>query len=746
MGRLARVEPGPLSGDRWGTGAGAVSSWRRAGIPISLEVGLRAMWIVLIGTIAGGFMGVTHAGGRTVGGAHDGARVLSYAISPNGKRLAEVEAGGALSGPQELVIVRRLQNRTGQGRRIFVGSGIGAVYWASDSEILFTRARRGGEIVLENVETGATRRLLRSRHRISIAAFERRRGLLAYEYSEPWRWHHRVSVRVTDAMTVEELIAPVWARWPGTEVVGAIKVGGLRSARAAQAIPLRLDRFTAPFPPSLIWRQGRLLAFVSAMHQWHTRIFDLQSGRRIDRGMPFFRLLDERASPNGRLAVWANSVWRHRSRRRCGCGGSPNVFVLDPDEQAKRISAVGGVGTLWNLGGFWWSGRRRLFVQVMGYKGGGVMRWWLEEVDTKTNRLVRTYDWPSGDLGGDSFPCDFDADRTRAVCGGQSLTDPPVLVDVNLVTGAMRILGKINPALHRLSFKFSRVRIPTRFGFTSTGLLALPRRADEHPVPLAVMAYGFSEAYSRDAQWITSYPVARFVQAGIAVLLVNWARSGATQLHLAPSADLRRALQSAVSLFANAVPAVRATGVRISRAMVMGWSFGGLFAAHAIQSLHDYVAAQVGDPAAYNVMQYGLGNAFWRDILRWNLGGPPVARYLANYRYMDPAGDGRAAHGPILFEFVSRNPDAGELLQEWRAVGTDVEAFAYRRSVHWLSVPAEARISRLRNLYWAEINLLGPQSVTAAQLRSVGLTVPRKGWWSAQPSFKRAKVTTGRSR
>ena len=697
--------------------------------------GLRTVAALAICAIVARFGGIAHAGDDDTTGAQAQARIVSYAISPGGELLAEVEVGGAVAGPQEHIVVRKLQSRTMNGRTVFVGSGIGPVYWANDREILFARSKERSEIILENVETGARRQLFSSRYPISIAAFDRRQRLLAYEYSRPWRWRHRVSVRVTDAMTVAELIAPVWARWPGTEVVGAIKVKGLHTRRAAEEIPLRLSRFTAPFPPSLLWQNGQLLAFVSAMHQWRTRIFDLESGRRVDRRMPFFRLLDVRASDSGKMAVWATRLWKDRSRMRCGCGGSPKVFVLSPGEQAKRISAAGEAGFIWNLGGFWWGGQNRLFVQVMGYKGqSGVMRWWLEEVNTKTDRLVRTYYWPGGDLGGDSYPCDFDSQRSRAICGGQSLTQPPVLVDVNLVTGAMRSLGKTNPAQHRLRFNFTRVRIPTRFGFSSTGLLALPRGARAHSVPLAVMAYGFSEAYSRDAQWITSYPVARFVHAGIAVLLINWARIGAEKLHLTPAEDMRRALQSAVSLFANAVPAVRGTGVRISRAMVMGWSFGGLFAAHAIQSLHDYVAAEVGDPATYNMMQYGLGNAFWRNILRWNLGGPPVGRYLDNYRYMDPSGDGRAAHGPILFEFVSRNPDAGQFLQEWRAVGTDVEAFAYRRSVHWLSVPMEARISRVRNLYWAELNLLGPQAVTPAQLRSVGLTIPLKGWWNGKPS------------
>ncbi|MGC8517680.1 MAG: alpha/beta hydrolase family protein [Steroidobacteraceae bacterium] len=244
------------------------------------------------------------------------------------------------------------------------------------------------------------------------------------------------------------------------------------------------------------------------------------------------------------------------------------------------------------------------------------------------------------------------------------------------------------------------------------------------------MSYGFTEAYSRNAQWISSYPVARFVHSGIAVLMMNWAGIGSKKMGRFTKS--KRALESAVSLYGNAIAAVTKEGVDVSRAMVMGWSFGGLFAAHAIQVLPNFVAAQVGDPADYNVTAFGLGDDYWRNQSRMVLGGPPSGRFLRHYQFFDPVGDGNAATGPILLEFVSRNPDVGQLLEEWRAAGADVEAFAYRRSVHWLNVPAEARMSRLRNLYWAKLNLLGPDAVTARQLRRVGLTIPLHGWWNGK--------------
>ena len=407
------------------------------------------------------------------------------------------------------------------------------------------------------------------------------------------------------------------------------------------------------------------------------------------------------------------------------------LYTFTPRGKVHYISAASKDALIQAVTGTWWGDRESLFEQVMGSIGpDGANRWWLQEVDTRSNEVIRRFYWPGGDLGGMSHQCEFDAARTKAVCIVQTLSDPPRLVEVDLHTGSIRVLGWMNSHQHPLRMKFKRLKLCDRFGHCSISFLALPRGADVRPVPLAVMAYGFTEAYSRDAQWITSYPVAKMVRVGIAVLLMNWVPGD--KRHLSAFSSAKHALESAVSLFSNAVPAVEAQGVRVTRAMAMGWSFGGLFAAHAIQTLREYSAAQVGDPAAYNVTQFALGDNFVRQTMKGFFGGPPVGRFLPRYQLMDPAGDGRAANGPVLFEFVSRNPGAGQFIQEWRSVGTDVEAFAYRHSVHALNVPAEARLSRLRNLYWAKLNLLGPRSVTVSELKSVGLNVPVHGWWNSK--------------
>ena len=667
--------------------------------------------------------------------AEQASKVLSYAISPNGKLLAEVEVGGAVLGPSQHIVIRRFANWSRTGRTIFVAKGIGRLYWMRNDEVVFASNSGEGKIILENINTGARRTLIRSPHPISIATIDRARHFLAYDYLLAWHWRHRDSVRVTDAMTTLELIAPVWARWPRTTVIGALRINGLHADRPAKAIKLKVRRFTNPIPPTLLWLRGRLLAAETAEDSLRTRLIDVETGRRVLRGMPFFRLLDEQSSTSGALAVLATRRWRRRVTPRCGCGAGTNLYIINSGQRTRKISAATYDEFLMDVSGMWWTKGRKIFIQAMGERPrGGAMRWFVEEVNTRTNRLVRTYYWPGGDLGGVGHACEFDSMRDRAVCIAQTLRNPPVLIELDLKTGAMRNLGQLDPAQRPLTCSFALVRVANRFGRYSTAFLAVPKRARRQPVPLAVMAYGFSEAYARDAQWIQAYPLERLVHSGIAVLLLNWTGIGAAGAHMTPFEVDKRALASALSLFKNAVPSVEAAGYRISRAEVMGWSFGGLFAAHAIQALPEYVAAQVGDPAAYDVTQYGLSNGFWRSVSDWYFGGPPVAQYLKRYQLFDPAGDGKPAHGPILFEFASRNPGAGQLLEEWRAVGTDVEAFAYRHSSHALTVPAEARVSRLRNLYWAELNLLGPQAVTDSELHSVGMTRPKTGWWVTKPA------------
>ena len=655
------------------------------------------------------------------------AKVTGFAIAPNGRSVAEILAGCRNEKRLTRVVVRHLDGVHGSGRVLYAATGVEQVIWMDNDKVLFVKSEDGSVVEEMNVASGRRTVLLNSHHAVVIRGWEAQRRLLMISYERNWRWKGRRSVRVRDSMSTLQFIEPRWARVP-QQLVRVYNVGRGIAKRVVR-IHLTMSKFEGA--PVLTWRKGEPIALVPSGDSFRTRIFNLVTGQRIDPPVPLFNLSAIAVSRNGRMAVASTRLWRSRPRPIAGWDGRREVYVLGRSGGVRKLAAFSRKYYLVTIAGMWWGRNDELFAEVMGSRGvGGPDHWWLEEVNAMTDRVVRRYRWAGGDLGGYGSPCSFDRNRTEVLCVAQTLTRPPVLVAVDLDTGSITRIVSMDTTQKPLRFSFRAVRIENRFGNLTTGFLALPSGAKKRAVPLAVMAYGFTEAYSKDAQWITSYPIAPLIHAGIAVLMVNWAHIPG--LRSRGFGSERRIMEGAVSTLESALPAVRAIGVRISRAMIMGWSFGGLFVAHVIESDPQYVAAQVGDPADWNSTEYALGNKLWRTVSRWGLGGPPVRRYIRNYVDMDPAGSGKPPRGPVLIEFVSRNPAAGQLIEEWRAAGADLEAFVYHHSFHWLNVPAEARISRLRNLYWAKLNLLGPESVSCVEIRSVGLSVPAKGWWTAR--------------
>lgn len=712
-----------------------------------------------------GARGWVHAGSQLPNGVRSvglqgsaAAAVTAFVVSPDGTKLAEVVRPLGSEAEVRQIVVLELHGQPRRRRVIYSGKSVTSLQWMNNRKIMFIRHGTNTQIIAESVSSGEQRVLFQRAGGIDSILYDRQSQRFAIQYSKPWMWGSRVSVKMTDDMEVVQLLEPRWARFAQTSVAARQLISG--DSERTDPIALRFHGFTQSiWPPQLAWRHGRLLILQHLPgSRYNSRridaIVDAQSGQPIGRRAPLFHITGMAISAAGRIAV--TGLWRYSAKPAFGGLGQEYVAVLGQGGQAYRISALSAEQHVVYIAGLWWAGRDRLFVQLVSAQRSnvngfdGVWRASLQEVNWRTDRVLKVYRWPDGDLGGDlgamSSQCSLDADRNEAVCVAQTLTDPPRLVEIDLRSGRMDELGKLNPEQRPLSFRFRRVKVRDRFGGVSTGLLALPATARDHRVPLAVMLYGFGDSYSRYAQWITSYPVAGFVHSGIAVLLLNWAFDPGDEASLEKEQSFWQAkhtLESDVSLIANALPAVRATGVRVNRAMIMGWSFGGLFVAHAMQDLDEYVAAQVGDPATYNTTAYALGNAEWRAISDWTFGGPPTRKNISHYLDFDPAADGHPSSGPILLEFVSRNLDAGQYLEEWRALGTEVEAFAYRHSIHSLNVPSEARISRMRNLYWAKMNLFGPQSVTCEQLRSVGLSVPKTGWWSKELQLGKERSCQG---
>lgn len=703
----------------------------------------RAMVMSLCVVVSGVANAGPRAGNRQESLMSMGCRIVDYTVSPDGAHLAETISCGESKAPSEGIVIVNLDARKTRARVVFSGAAISDVRWLGVRTIGFVTQRKEFSVVTENIATRQCRTVARLRGAVAIDGWSARRKGLVLSHGTVWGWDGRVSVRLRDNMSTLGLILPRWAR-PASERITLLRLTKGLASRGVRTKPAMSQFSTLP---QFAWKHGELIALVQSEASYRSRIFDIMTGQRIDRNVPLFNIGLMAVSAQGDIAVTSTHSWKHRPKATAGWGGSQHIFVVTRDGGLRRVRMFSRGEYLLDVSGLWWAGDNDLIAQVMGSSvAGGPLHWWLEEVDWRNDRLVRRVTWPGGDLGGTQSRCQFDRSRGTGVCVAQSLVSPPELVEVDMNTGGIRKLEQMNPAQKRLTVSFRDVAIRNRFGNVSTAYLAVPKHARMHAVPLAVMAYGFTRAYSRNAQWITSYPVARLVHSGIAVCLVNWAHVAG--LRADGFKDEMRAMHGDVSTLENVVPAVREAGVNVSRAMIFGWSFGGLFAAHVIEHDPTFVAAQIGDPAEWDVAGYALGNEQWRVMSKWGMGGPPVGSNAANYLRLDPVGTGAPPTGPVLVEFVSRHPAVGQLIQEWRGVGAKLEVFAYRRSVHWLNISAEARISRARNLYWAKLNLLGPGSVTVAELRSVGLTIPQNGWWDGKGhrGIERVRITGCRCR
>ena len=651
--------------------------------------------------------------------------IVDYALSPSGKNLAEI-VRVRRDGKTWMDVVLRDPNHPELGAHtVFRGLHLSSVEWLNSRAIAFVSSGDVTKIIMEEIASDHVTRLLKTHEKISRILPDPKEDWLAYSYvssNSSGDYNDAPSVKVADGLMILNLILPKKhpAIYRMTFHVGILRWnvrGGRRLAR--------WKCLWTSWTPGMAWVGGRLMVLTHGLSGYQSSVVNVRTGKVVDVDVPgnWIYFLTSR---HRRIAVV--STMSHNLT--AGSKGL-QIFVRN---RAGRVHAVSaGKGAL--ISGLWFRSGHRLIAQVVGWHSGSAESQGrrrltgLVEVDWSNDRILRTYSWPHGTLGAWPHVCRVDLFGNRAVCVAQTLRDPPMLVSIDLNSGMVHKLGYLRSGARRLSFKFRRLVIRNSFGSESSNFLALPKGWRQHGVPLAVMTYGFGRQYSRYGQWITSYPVARLVHAGIAVLLVNFPKERPWRKGDFAAA-FREEIQEPLSTVVAAVPAVRRAGVRVTRAMIMGWSQGGLVSAFAIQDLHQFVAAQVGDPEEWTVTSFSLGSSAWRRLLERQFGGPPDRRYIDRYLDFDPISDGRPAHGPILFEFVRRNVAEGQFLEEWRAAGTHVEAFAYRNSNHALNVPAEAKISRERNLDWAKLNLLGPHSVSRAELRRVGLTIPVNGWWS----------------
>jgi dipeptidyl aminopeptidase/acylaminoacyl peptidase len=286
----------------------------------------------------------------------------------------------------------------------------------------------------------------------------------------------------------------------------------------------------------------------------------------------------------------------------------------------------------------------------------------------------------------------------------QSFTRPPEIAILETETGSLTTLTKLNPAFEQVSLLPGiEKRWRNRFGHESKGFLILPAdRASSKRIPLIVIHYAFSNRFTAQAQWMTSYPVQHLAAAGIAVLLHNYPRELGWTPGDFEGAAHSQAYNPLASMEAAVEGLVRENQIDAERMGIAGWSFGAWLTEMAITQSKLFRVASAGEGGLNNAGQYWVtGSASMQKYLDAFFGGPPFGEAYANYKKLAPALNADRVSTPLLREYGS---DVGvqslEFYMALRRLGKPVEQFVYPGAPHIFDLPSHRRASLERNLDW----------------------------------------------
>jgi dipeptidyl aminopeptidase/acylaminoacyl peptidase len=305
----------------------------------------------------------------------------------------------------------------------------------------------------------------------------------------------------------------------------------------------------------------------------------------------------------------------------------------------------------------------------------------------------------------------FSADKTRAACLRQSITEPPEVTLVDVSTGRFQALTKLNPEFDSIRLQpAAERRWRNRLGNETNGFLILPPGSD-HPkgLPLVILFYAFSNQFTTQAQWIASYPVQHLAASGEAVLLLNYPRELGWKPGDFAGASLSQAENPLASIEAAVESLVKEGLADPKRLGIAGWSFGAYLVEYTMTHSTLFAAASAGEGGLNNPGQYWVtGSASMQTYLDNFFGGPPFGDAAPNYKRLSPAWNADKLQAPLLREYGG---DVGvqslEFYMAARRLGKPVEQFIYPGAPHVFSLPTHRRASMERNLDWFRFWLQG---------------------------------------
>lgn len=322
--------------------------------------------------------------------------------------------------------------------------------------------------------------------------------------------------------------------------------------------------------------------------------------------------------------------------------------------------------------------------------------------------------------------CDFRADVDWGVCVEESMTRSPRLVRVEPGTGKIDNIIELSARHQAITpLRTTAHTWTNRHGLNTTGFIVWPRGFEKgEKYPAIVVTHG-SDADERfaeqDFQW--DYPVQLWAERGYLVILVNepsprqdpglmaaYAQWRAGRGELTPEELQRHVWLNVIDTLEDVVGQIAKEGtLDATRVGIAGYSRGSQITNVAVTQSGLFKAASSGDgsflePAAYHEAIRSYTAIF---------GGPPAGENLQNYRRLSPSLRADRVCAPVLHQMAAPFAGAIEFHLALRSARVPAQIGLYpgetvaTDETHLFHIPSNRLQAMRENLAWFDFWLRG---------------------------------------
>jgi dipeptidyl aminopeptidase/acylaminoacyl peptidase len=300
-------------------------------------------------------------------------------------------------------------------------------------------------------------------------------------------------------------------------------------------------------------------------------------------------------------------------------------------------------------------------------------------------------------------------DATVAACTIERNTAPADAAILNLRTGAVRTLTKLNPEFQNLELSPPiRIEWKNKFGDAGHAYFLKPLNYEQGKrYPLVVTTYRSGDYFLRGGVG-DEYPIQVFAANGFAVLAFDYGESRNVRPGDFEVAKLR--WTSPVAGLEAALKVVDDMGVvDLKRTGLTGLSYGSEIVDFTISHSHLFKAAVASGGGSRDPLFYYMADSRWhRQFADWGLAGWPEGKSSKNWHEISPALNAEKVQAPLLVNAADTEYAYGlQFYTTLEQLGKPVELFIYPNELHIKSQPKHRYEIYEKNVDWFRFWLQG---------------------------------------